>query len=127
MQLRSPTKLFFFTLFLSLSLPLTHTHTYTHMMPTDYPVRICAAGLCVWSHRFVCVCMYMWTKKRAVWGLTTRKSPVSVIYCSLVKFNGQKRGLLCQAIRSGKGIWNHSINGTEKGSGKLYYGKPRLV
>ena len=64
--------------------------------------------------------MYMWTKKRAVWGLTTRKSPVSVIYCSLVKFNGQKRGLLCQAIRSGKGIWNHSINGTEKGSGKLY-------
>ena len=97
------------------------------MMPTDYPVRICAAGLCVWSHRFVCVCMYMWTKKRAVWGLTTRKSPVSVIYCSLVKFNGQKRGLLCQAIRSGKGIWNHSINGMEKGSGKLYYGKPRLV
>ena len=81
-----------------------------------YPVRVCAAGLCVWSRRFVCVymyvCMYMWTKKRAVWGLTTGKSPVSVIYCLLVEFNGQKRGLLCQAIRSGKEIWNHSINGT---------------
>ena len=69
----------------------------------------------------------MWTKKRAVWGLTTEKSPVSVIYCLLAEFDGQKSGLLCQAIRSGKEIWNHSINGTEKGPGKLYYGKPRLV
>ena len=67
----------------------------------------------------VCVCMYVCMyvyiyvdKKRTVWGLTTGKSPVSVIYCSLVEFNGQKRGLLCQAIRSGKEIWNHSINGT---------------
>ena len=46
-------------------------------------------------------------------------SPVSVIYCSLVEFNSQKRGLQCQAIRSGKEIWNHSINGTEKGSWKI--------
>ena len=66
------------------------------------------------------VCMYVWIyvcicgQKRAVWGLTTWKSPISVIYCLLVKFNGQKRGLLCQAICSGKEIWNHSINGTKK-------------
>ena len=72
---------------------------------------------------YVCICGQ---KKRAVWGLTTRKSPVSVIYCLLAEFDGQKSGLLCQAIRSGKEIWNHSINGTEKGPGKLYYGKPRL-
>ena len=80
-------------------------------------------GLCVY------VCMYVYVdKKRAVWGLTTGKSPVSVIYCLLVEFNGQKRGLLCQAIHSGKEIWNHSINGMEKGPGKLYYSrKPRLV
>ena len=47
-------------------------------------------GLCMY------VCMYgmyvciVWTKKRAVWGLTTEKFPVSVIYCSLVEFDGQK-------------------------------------
>ena len=58
-------------------------------------------------------------KKRAVWGLTAGRSPVSVIYCSLVKFNGQKRGLLRQAIRSVKEIWNHSINGTEEGFRKI--------
>ena len=75
-------------------------------------------GLCVYVCIYVCMYVYDYVmyvdKKRAVWGLTTGKSPVSVIYCSLVKFNGQKRGLLCQAIRSGKEIWNHSINGTEK-------------
>ena len=70
-------------------------------------------GLCMCVCMCVYVCMYVYVdKKRAVWGLTTGKSPVSVIYCSLVEFNGQKRGLLCQAIRSGKEIWNHSINGT---------------
>ena len=40
------------------------------------------------------VCMYVAIyvdKKWAVWGLTTGKSPISVIYCSLVEFNGQKR------------------------------------
>ena len=26
-----------------------------------------------------------------------------------------------------KEIWNYSINGMEKGSGKLYYSKPHLV
>ena len=26
--------------------------------------------------------------------------------------NAQKRGLICQGIRSGKEIWNQSINGT---------------
>ena len=70
----------------------------------------------------MCVCMYIYVdKKQAVWGLTctTGKSPVSVIYCSLVEFNGQKRGLLHQAIRSGKEIWNYSINGTEEGSWKI--------
>ena len=73
-------------------------------------------GLCMYVCMHVCVyvCMYMWTKKWAVWGLTTRKSPVSVIYCSLIKFKGQKRGLLCQVICSGKEIWNHSINGDVK-------------
>ena len=32
-----------------------------------YPVRVCAAGLCVWLRRFVYVCLYiyvyMWPKK----------------------------------------------------------------
>ena len=92
-----------------------------------YPVRVCAAGLCVWLRRFVyvcicvyiCICVCICGQKTGCWGLTTGKSPVSVIYCLLVEFNGQKRGLLYQAIRSGKDIWKHSINGTEKGSWKI--------
>ena len=78
-----------------------------------YPVRVCAAGLCVWLRRFVC------GQKKAVWGFTTGKSPVSVIYCLLVEFNSQKEGLLRQAVHSGKEIWNHYINGTEKGFQKI--------
>ena len=102
-------------------------------------------SLCAWSYRAyvlghvgryvglcmyicMCVCVYVYVdKKRAVWGLTTRKFSISVIYCSLVEFNGQNGGLLCQAIHSEKEIWSHSINGTEKDPGKLYYGKPHLV
>ena len=47
---------------------------------------------------------------------------VSVTYCSLIKLNIKKRGLLRQAIHSGKEIWIHSIDETEKVSRKLYYG-----
>ena len=79
-------------------------------------------GLCM----YVCtVYVYYVDQERTVWGFTTRKSLVSVIYYSLVEFNGQKRGLLCQAIRSGKEIW--LLMGRKRGPGKLYYGKPRLV
>ena len=66
-------------------------------------------------------------KIQTVWGLTTRKSPVSVIYCSLVVFNGQKRGLLGQVIRSDKKFGTILLTGWKKGPGKLYYGKPRFV
>ena len=50
---------------------------------------------------YMCVGIYV-DKKQAVWGLTIGKSPISEIYCSLVKLNGQTRGLLCQAIYSEK-------------------------
>ena len=92
---------------------------------------ICAAVLCVWSHRFVYVCMcvrmYMWTKKRAVWGLTTGKSPVSTIYCSLVEFNGQKGTYYARRFILGKKFGTILLMGCKKGPGKLYYGKPRLA
>ena len=54
--------------------------------------------------------MYMYyvdNKNGTVWGLTTEKSPASVINYLLVEFNNQERGLLRQAIRSGKEISNH--------------------
>ena len=49
----------------------------------------------------------------SVWGLTTKKFPVSVIYCSHIEYmyNCQKRGSLHQAICSGKEIQKHFING----------------
>ena len=50
---------------------------------------VCA---CMYVCMYVCVYVYV-DKKRAVWGLTTRKSPVNVIYCLLIEFNGQKKGL----------------------------------
>ena len=78
-------------------------------------VSLCMYGMyvCIYTyihtvlstHTHIYIYIYNVDKKRAVWGLTIGKSPVSVIYCSLVKFNGQRRGLLCQAIRSGKEIW----------------------
>ena len=84
------------------------------------------ASVCV--HNYMCI--YMWPKKLAVWGLTTWKPLVGVIYFLLVKFNCQKRSFLCQVIPPGKEILKHSINGTEekKVFGKLYYGRatPRL-
>ena len=79
---------------------------------------------------YVCmyVRMYMWTKKRAVWGLTTRKSSVSVIYCSLVKFNGQKGAYYARRFALRKKIGAILLTGWKKGPRKLYYGlKPCLV
>ena len=68
-------------------------------------------------------------QKRAVWGLTTEKSPVSVIYCLLVEFKSQERGLLCKAIRSGKEMSNYFfINWTKEGFRKIVlHFKPHLV
>ena len=63
---------------------------------------------------YVYIYIYMWPKT-GCWGLTTWKSIVCWIYCLLIEFNRQKRSLLRQVIRSGKGIWRHSINATEKG------------
>ena len=65
------------------------------------------------------MCLCNVDKIRAFCGFTTRKSSAIVIFCSLVEFNDQKRGLLCQAIHSEKEIWSHSINETEKGSWKI--------
>ena len=58
-------------------------------------VMCLVVSVCVCMYVHVCMyVMYMYVdKKWAVWGLTTEKSPVSVIYCSLVDFNSQKRGL----------------------------------
>ena len=83
------------------------------MLVSCYPVHVCAVGLCVWLCRFMCTykCI-MWPKKLVVWGLTAQKSFFGAIYCSLIKFNHQKRSLLCQL---GKEIWRLSINGMRKG------------
>ena len=58
--------------------------------------------------------MYMWTKKLAVLGFNTLKSPGSVIYCFFVEFNHQKGGLLRQEVTSEKDNRKHSINGTRE-------------
>ena len=107
----------------------------TYNMFNFYPVRICAAGLCIWLHRFVYVyvCVYIFGyicgPKTGFWGLNTGKSPASVIYCSLVVFNDQKKGL----TTPGDSFWERNmeptilLTGRKKGSGKLYYSKPHLV
>ena len=48
-----------------------------------------------------------------------------VVRCSTL--NGQKRGLLYQTICSGKKFGTILLMRWKKGSGKLYYSKPRLV
>ena len=79
-------------------------------------------GLCMNIH----VGIYV-DKKRTAWGHTTGKSLVSVIYCLLFEFNSQERGSLRQEIHFGKKFGSILLTGREKGSGKLYYGKPCLV
>ena len=48
-------------------------------------------GLCMYVYVYVCIYVGIYVhKKRAVWGRTTEKSFVTVIYCSLLEFNSQK-------------------------------------
>ena len=70
----------------------------------------------------VCVCVF--GPKLAVWDFTTWESPVSVIDCSPIAFNYQKRSLLHQAIEfiQEKKFGSIVLTGWEKGSWKLYYG-----
>ena len=72
----------------------------------------------------VCVPVHIWPKKQAVWGLTTWKSPVSVIYCSLINKNGAH---YARQFLQGKKLWSILLTERDKGSGKLYYGKPCFV
>ena len=88
-------------------------------------VHVCAAGLCI----CLCMCAYIIyvAKKLAVWGLTTWKPPVSVIYCSLVKYNSQKGAHYARWFIQGKKFRSNLLTGREMGSVKLYYDKPCLV
>ena len=54
----------------------------------------------------VCVCMPVYAAKNRHFGvLLLEKSPVSVIYCLLLEFNAQTKGLLCQATCLEKKNW----------------------
>ena len=82
---------------------------------------VCMCDVCM------CACMYVYVaQKTGCLESLCLKISHSVIYCSLVEFNHQKRSLLCQA---GKVIRNHSNNyngGTGEGFRKLHYAKPCL-
>ena len=82
-----------------------------------YPVHVCTVELCVWSHWFVYVCLYMYIcgQKNDYLGSYCLQISHQLIYCLLFEYNHKKGGLLHQAVCSGKEIWRHSINGTGKG------------
>ena len=72
----------------------------------------------------VCACAYFWLK-RLFEVLPLTKSPVSVTYCSFVKFSCQKGAYYTRRFER---IHKLSIKGMGEGFGKLYYGKlPHLV
>ena len=73
------------------------------------------------GHVSLCFCIYV-TQKLAVWGLTAWKSPVSVIYCSLV--DAKKGAYYTRWFVQGK---TFLLTGWEKGSWKLYYGQLHLI
>ena len=75
---------------------------------------------------YVIYIMYV-AKKMAVWGLTTLKSPIGVIYCLLVEFNCQKRNLLCQMIHSGMNLKAFYECNKRRVPRKLYYSKSRHI
>ena len=87
-------------------------------------MRVCVAGLCVWSRWFVY--MYVYVLKPDVQGLTARKSSNSVIYCLLVDDTTPTTyllrltttyllSLLRQAMCLEKKVWKHSINRAGEG------------
>ena len=85
----------------------------------NYPVCVCTAGLCIWLRRFAYVCLYNVAKKRAVWGLTTWKSPVSVIYCLLIKYKCQKGAHYARQFLQGNKFWSILLTERKKSSGKF--------
>ena len=89
---------------------------------------VASVCVCIYDCMYVCICMYVYVdKKWAVWGLTTGNSPGSVIYCSLVEFNGQKGAYYARRFVLGKKFGTILLTGQKKGPGNLYYGKPCLV
>ena len=71
----------------------------------------------------MCSGHYMCGQNPAVCGLTAW---ISVIYCSHVEFNHQIRDYARRFIQEKK-FGTILLTGREKGSGKLYYGRPHLV
>ena len=106
--------------------PLPFLHYYSFLLEVFfYPVRVCAAGLCVWLCRFVYVCMYICGQKTGCLGSyhLSRKFPVSATY------------LYCLGLTAKKGTYYviycekkiGTITGWKKGLEKLYFGKPCLI
>ena len=88
-------------------------------MHTKAYLIICMITLCTYAQQgyafgHISLCIHVCGKKTGY--LTTWKSLIGTIYCSLIKFNRQKRSLSRQVIRSEKEIRRHSINGMGKGS-----------
>ena len=74
-------------------------------------MHVCAAGLCVWSHRFV----YMYVAKNWLFEVLPVENLSLVQYTARLSNLTAKRRLLRQVIRSGKEIRRHSIKRMGKG------------
>ena len=66
------------------------------MAPSVYNYPVHAVELCIWLHRFVYVCpsVCLYGQKQLFRVLTLEISHISVIYCTFVEYNHQKRGSL---------------------------------
>ena len=94
---------------------LFHTRTCTCTLLIFILCAYAQLGL----HLVALVCVF----NLNVWGLAAWKSPVSVIYCSLVELNGQKEAYYARQFVQEKKFGSILLTGWEKSSGKLYYRK----
>ena len=95
-----------------------------------YPVRVCAAGLCVWLRRFVYACMYVYVcvyvaKKIDLFSvLPFEKFLLSILYYLILEFTRLQIGFYVQRVVQTEQFVCVLF---KTGSGILHYGMPSLT
>ena len=95
-----------------------------HLLLSNYPVCVCAAGLCVWLRRFVFA--YIYANKNGLFGVLPLKN-LPLVQFTACLLNLMEKTYSTRRFVLGKKFGTILLTGWKKGSGKLYYGKSRLV
>ena len=101
-----------------------------HNWRSNYPVRVCAAGLCVWSHRFVYkyrfgmyVCMYvcLWPKNWLFEVLPLENLSFVQSTAHSLSLTVKKGAYYARRFVQGKNFGGILLTGWEKGAQKIVF------